>query len=99
MEIGPVATWSWWVIVGSFGATAAWWMWADATGYTKRKAVERMEKRKVDRRQKAMEALGLGPKGRKSRSTGASDSAVRTSAGALDQSDDRDLARRQDPRL
>ena len=39
MEIGPVATWSWWVIVGSFGATAAWWMWADATGYTKRKAV------------------------------------------------------------
>ena len=39
MEIGPVATWSWWVIVGSFGATAAWCMWADATGYTKRKAV------------------------------------------------------------
>ena len=34
---------------GSFGATAAWWMWADATGYTKRKAVERMEKRKQDR--------------------------------------------------
>ena len=62
MEIGPVATWSWWVIVGSFGATAAWWMWADATGYTKRKAVERMEKRKQDRINKNKEALGMRPR-------------------------------------
>lgn len=62
MEIGPVANWSWWVIVGSFGATAAWWWWADSTGYTKRKAVERMEQRKQDRINKHKEALGMRPR-------------------------------------
>ena len=60
MEIGPVATWSWWVIVGSFGATAAWWMWADATG-TPNKAVERMEKRKQDRINKNKGSPGHAP--------------------------------------
>jgi small Trp-rich protein len=62
MEIGPVATWSWWVIVGSFGATAAWWWWADATGYTKRKAMEKMDQRKQDRINKNKEALGMRPR-------------------------------------
>jgi small Trp-rich protein len=61
-EIGPVATWSWWVVVGSFGVTALWWGWADSTGYTKRKAVEKMEKRKQDRINKSKEALGMRPR-------------------------------------
>ncbi|MBL8345675.1 MAG: TIGR04438 family Trp-rich protein [Rubrivivax sp.] len=103
--IGPPAAWNFdllgdmWKFAWPFLAAIIWWSWSDSTGRTQRKAIERMEKRKVDRRERAMEALGLGPKGRKSRHTGANDSAVRTSAGALDQSDDRDLARRQDPRL
>ena len=62
LEIGPFATWSWWVIVGSFGATAAWWWWADATGYTKRKAMEKMDQRKQDRINKNKEALGMRPR-------------------------------------
>ena len=106
--VGPPASWNFdllgdlWKFAWPFLAAVIWWSWSDATGRTQGKAIERMEKRKVDRRDKAMEALGLGPKGRKSRrSSGhsSSDSAVRTSAGALDKSEDRDLGRRQDPRL
>lgn len=108
--VGPPASWNFdllgdlWKFAWPFFAAIIWWSWSDSTGRTQRKAIERMEKRKVDRREKAMEALGLGPKGRKARrsSSGggsASDSAVRTGAAALDQSEDRDLGRRQDPRL
>ena len=43
----------------------AWWWWADASGYTKRKAMEKMEKRKQDRLAKQREALGMGPPKRK----------------------------------
>ena len=39
-DIGPVAGWTWWPILGVYGAAAAWWAWADASGYTKRKAME-----------------------------------------------------------
>lgn len=59
-EIGPVATWSWWVVLGPFGLAVAWWAYADSTGLTQRRAIAKMEKRKADRRQRDMEALGLG---------------------------------------
>ncbi len=62
LEIGPVATWSWWVVISSFAATAAWWAWADSTGYTKRKAMEKMEERKKERINRHKEALGIQPR-------------------------------------
>jgi small Trp-rich protein len=62
LEIGPVAAWSWWVVLSPFAATAVWWAWADATGYTKRKAVEKMEQRKKDRIDRHKEALGIQPR-------------------------------------
>jgi small Trp-rich protein len=65
LEIGPVATWSWWVVLAPFGLAVAWWSWADMSGYTKRKAVERENLRKQARIDKSREALGLGPKKRK----------------------------------
>ena len=43
----------------------AWWAWADATGYTKRKAMEKMDKRKQDRLDRQREALGIKSKRRK----------------------------------
>ena len=61
-QIGPVAGWSWWPILGVYGAAAAWWAWADATGYTKRKAMEKMDQRKQDRINKHKEALGIQPR-------------------------------------
>ena len=61
-EIGPVATWSWWWVLAPFAATALWWAWADSTGYTKRKAMEKMDQRKKDRINKHKEALGIRPR-------------------------------------
>jgi small Trp-rich protein len=65
LEIGPVATWSWWVVLSPFALAVAWWTWADMSGYTKRKAVERDNLRKQARIDKSRDALGLGPKRRK----------------------------------
>jgi len=58
LEIGPVAAWSWWIVLLPFGLAAAWWAWADASGYTKRKAVERENARKQARIDKSKEKLG-----------------------------------------
>ncbi len=60
LEISAVAQWSWWVVLAPFALAAIWWMWADASGYSKRRAMEKMEKRKNDRLAKNREALGLG---------------------------------------
>ena len=59
LEVGPVANWSWWWVLSPFAAAVAWWAWADATGYTKRKAMEKMDQRKQDRINKPKEALGM----------------------------------------
>ena len=57
MEIDPVASWSWWVIIGIYAATAVWWQVADATGYSKRKSMEREEKIRQDRLQRNSDRL------------------------------------------
>ena len=62
MEIGPVAAWAWWWVLSPFGLAALWWWWADASGYTKRKAVQRENERKQARIDKNRENIGLGPK-------------------------------------
>jgi len=61
LEVDPVATWSWWLVLAPFAAAAAWWAWADATGYTKRRAMEKMELKKKQRIDKQRESLGLKP--------------------------------------
>lgn len=62
MEFGPVAAWSWWAVLAPFGAAAVWWAWADYSGFTKRKAMERENARKQARIDRSREQLGLGPK-------------------------------------
>jgi small Trp-rich protein len=61
LEIGPVATWGWLWVLSPFAAAAVWWIWADATGYTKKKAVERMDQKKQQRIDRQKDALGLSP--------------------------------------
>ena len=63
-EFGPVATWSWWIILAPFGLAVLWWEFADSSGWTKRREMDKMEARKVNRRQRMMESLGLGTKRR-----------------------------------
>jgi small Trp-rich protein len=65
LEIGPVAAWDWWVVLSPFALAVAWWSWADYTGYTKKKAVEKENKRKQARIDKSREQLGLGLKKRR----------------------------------
>jgi small Trp-rich protein len=56
-EIGPVATWSWWWVLSPFALAALWWWYADTFGYTKRKAMEKDEARKAQRKQEARDRL------------------------------------------
>jgi small Trp-rich protein len=59
LEIDPVNNWSWLTVLLPFGLAVAWWYWADSTGYTKRKAMQREQKRKEHRIDKQREALGF----------------------------------------
>lgn len=59
LEIGPVAGWFWWWVLSPLAAAVLWWAWADASGYTKRRAMERMEQRKQDRINRQKDALGM----------------------------------------
>jgi len=62
LEIGPPGEWPWPGVLSPFALAALWWAWADWSGYTKRKAVEREDARKKARIDKSREQLGLGPK-------------------------------------
>ncbi|MBA4262360.1 MAG: hypothetical protein C0443_10200 [Comamonadaceae bacterium] len=64
LEFGFVAGWSWWWVLSPFAFAVAWWAWADATGYTKRKEMEKMDRKKQARIDKQREALGIKPKRR-----------------------------------
>jgi small Trp-rich protein len=58
LEFGPVADWSWWVVLAPFALAVAWWSWADSSGYTKRKAMEREDARRQARIDRNKEAIG-----------------------------------------
>ena len=62
LEIGPVAAWDWWVVFVPFGLAVAWWAWADSSGYTKRKAMERENERRHDRIDRHKTAIGTNYK-------------------------------------
>ena len=58
-DIGPVAGWAWWVVLLPFGGALLWWAFADSSGLTKKREMDKLEDKKVERRRKAMEALGI----------------------------------------
>ncbi|OGB00876.1 MAG: hypothetical protein A3E79_03400 [Burkholderiales bacterium RIFCSPHIGHO2_12_FULL_61_11] len=59
LEIGPMAALSWWFVLLPFALAVAWWAWADASGYTKRQEINKMDKRKQDRIDKQRAAIGI----------------------------------------
>ncbi len=61
-EIGLVAEWSWWTVLAPFALAVVWWTWADWSGYTKRKAMERDDQRKQNRINRHLEAIGQKPR-------------------------------------
>ena len=64
LEMGPVAEWSWWVCLAPFGLAVLWWTWADWSGYTKRRAMDRENARKQARIDKSKASLGIKPRKR-----------------------------------
>ncbi|MBI3369460.1 MAG: TIGR04438 family Trp-rich protein [Burkholderiales bacterium] len=64
---GPVALWSWWYVLAPFGAAFLWWTFADASGLTKKRAMDREDKRVKSRRQRHLENMGLDLIGRRGR--------------------------------
>jgi small Trp-rich protein len=66
IEVGMVAGWSWWIVLSPFAMAVAWWAWADSSGYTKRKVIEREEARKQARIDRQRSNMGLpGSKGQR----------------------------------
>jgi small Trp-rich protein len=65
IEFGPVAAWDWLVVLSPFALAVAWWFWADWSGYTKKKAMEKENARKQARIDKSREAMGIKPNRRR----------------------------------
>ena len=68
--IGPVGAWTWkedwWIMLSPFVVAVLWWAWADWSGFTQRKPMQKVDDKREARRQKALDALGLqSPKKRK----------------------------------
>ncbi len=69
--IGPFAAWNWdifgdlWKFALPFLLAVAWWIWSDVSGLNKRREMDRMEKKKKDRRQENLEALGMDTRSRR----------------------------------
>jgi small Trp-rich protein len=59
LEIGQVATWEWWWVLSPFGLAVVWWAWADWSGYSKKKVVQRENQRRQARIDKSRQSLGI----------------------------------------
>jgi small Trp-rich protein len=64
LEVGFVVDVSWWWVLSPFALAVVWWAWADSTGYTKRREMDKMDKKKQDRIDKQRENLGIKTKRR-----------------------------------
>lgn len=58
-EIGFVAAWGWLAVLSPFAAALVWWAYADSSGLTKKREMDKLEDRKLERRRKNMEAMGI----------------------------------------
>jgi small Trp-rich protein len=77
--VEPITQWSKWIIAAPFVGAVLWWQFADSSGWTKRRAMDKMEKRKAQRRERAVHALGGDPR-RDKRASAASDKTHRRHA-------------------
>lgn len=63
--VEPVSTWHWGYLSIPFVLAFVWWTFADASGITKKREMEKMEERKRRRLERNREQLGLGTRRRK----------------------------------
>lgn len=62
LQFGPVATWSWFLVLAPFALAMAWWAWSDASGYSARKVMEEAERRKKQRIDESRANIGTASK-------------------------------------
>ncbi len=71
LNVGVFGTWNWelfgdlWKMVWPFGLAAIWWVWSDKSGLNKRREMDRMEKKKTDRRKENLANLGMDTRARR----------------------------------
>ncbi|WP_414676479.1 TIGR04438 family Trp-rich protein [Methylibium sp.] len=82
LDVGPPAAWSWWIVLAPFALAIVWWSWADWSGYTRRKEMDKMDERKEARRHQNMLALGIDPRKHAKRSARAEEYKARRAAKA-----------------
>ena len=69
-NVGPIGAWNWdffgdlWKFTVPFGCAMLWWIWSDKSGLNKRREMERMEKKKSNRREENLARLGMDRKSR-----------------------------------
>lgn len=99
-ELGPFGGWPWYVVLAPFVGAILWWQFADSSGWTQRRAIDKMERRKEERREKAMDALGLSRRRERQITRAQRDAARRTSSVDPTHVDTRPPEEsRRDPRL
>lgn len=59
LDVAPVVAWTWWWVLSPFALAVVWWAWADHSGYTKRRVVERENRRKAERIERQREVMGV----------------------------------------
>lgn len=71
LNVGVIGTWNWelfgdlWKMVWPFGLAAIWWVWSDKSGLNKQREMDRMEKKKNDRRKENLANLGMDTRARR----------------------------------
>ncbi len=99
-DIGPFGRLPWWAVALPFVIAVLWWHFADTSGWTQRRVMEKMERRKAERREKAMDALGLSHRRERQVTKAREDAARRSSADPTQQADTQPPPPpRPDPRL
>ena len=70
-DVGPFGAWNWdffgdlWKFTVPFILATLWWIYADKSGMNKRREMDRMEKRKKNRRKENLAALGMDTRARR----------------------------------
>ncbi|MEO8080044.1 MAG: TIGR04438 family Trp-rich protein [Caldimonas sp.] len=70
-DVGPFGAWNWeffgdlWKFTVPFIFAVIWWVYSDVSGLNKRREMDRMEKKKKDRRQENLAALGMDTRNRR----------------------------------
>ena len=59
LETAWWAAWEWWWVLSPFALAVVWWSWADWSGYTKKKAIEKENAKKQARIDKSRASLGI----------------------------------------